>query len=46
MMKKTLYYGIIGRGSIVETHIKNIQEIPNAEVTAIFSRNRARNLGT
>lgn len=40
-MKKTLYFGIIGSGSIVETHIKSILEIPYAEVTAIFSRNRA-----
>lgn len=39
-MKKTLHFGIIGSGNIVETHIRSIQELPNAEVTAIFSRNR------
>lgn len=39
-MKKTFHFGIIGSGSIVETHIKSIEEIPNAKVTAIFSRNK------
>lgn len=39
-MKKTLYFGIVGSGSIVETHIRSIQEVPNAEVIAIFSRNK------
>ncbi|TQR17477.1 Gfo/Idh/MocA family protein [Psychrobacillus soli] len=40
-MKKTLNFGIIGSGNIVETHIRSIQDVPNAEVTAIFSRNKA-----
>lgn len=39
-MKKTLHFGIVGSGNIVETHIKSIEEIPNAKVTAIFSRNK------
>ena len=39
-MKKTLKFGMIGSGSITETHIKSIRSILNADVTAIFSRNR------
>ncbi|SER57091.1 Gfo/Idh/MocA family protein [Psychrobacillus sp. OK032] len=39
-MNKTLQFGMIGSGSITETHIKSIRSIPNAEVTAIFSRNK------
>ena len=39
-MKKTLHFGMVGSGNIIETHIKSIQGIPNAEVTAIFSRNK------
>lgn len=39
-MKKTLRFGMVGSGNIIETHIKSIQKIPNAEVIAIFSRNQ------
>ena len=39
-MEKTLNFGIVGSGSITETHIKSIQKIRNAKVTAIFSRNK------
>lgn len=38
-MSNILHFGIAGSGSITETHIKSLQEIPNAKVTAIFSRN-------
>ncbi|MFJ5769890.1 Gfo/Idh/MocA family protein [Psychrobacillus sp. NPDC093180] len=39
-MNKTLCFGIVGSGSIAETHINSIRSIPNAEVAAIFSRNK------
>ncbi|WP_174727471.1 Gfo/Idh/MocA family protein [Mesobacillus harenae] len=39
-MKKLLNFGIVGTGSITETHIKSIQEIPDAAVKAIFSRKK------
>lgn len=39
-MNKTLRFGIVGSGSIAETHINSIRSIPNAEVAAIFSRNK------
>ncbi|MEI4768655.1 Gfo/Idh/MocA family oxidoreductase [Psychrobacillus sp. FJAT-51614] len=39
-MNKMLYFGVVGSGSITETHIKSIQKVPNAEVIAIFSRNK------
>ncbi|RHW37619.1 gfo/Idh/MocA family oxidoreductase [Lysinibacillus yapensis] len=39
-MKKKLGIGIVGSGSILETHINSIQNMPDAELAAIFTRSR------
>lgn len=39
-MNETLNVGIVGSGSITETHIKSINQIPNTKVKAIYSRNK------
>ncbi len=40
VMTKKLKIGIVGSGSIANTHIKSINEVPNAELVAIYSRNK------
>ncbi|MEH7379251.1 Gfo/Idh/MocA family oxidoreductase [Bacillus sp. JJ1533] len=39
-MSKTVKIGVVGSGSIANTHIKSIKQVPNAELVAIYSRNK------
>ncbi|MCC3359525.1 Gfo/Idh/MocA family protein [Bacillus sp. REN16] len=39
-MSKKIKIGVVGSGSISNTHIKSINEVSNAELVAIYSRNK------
>ncbi|MEH7235727.1 Gfo/Idh/MocA family protein [Bacillus sp. JJ1562] len=39
-MTNKLKIGIVGSGSIANTHIKSIIEVPSAELVAVYSRNK------
>jgi UDP-N-acetyl-2-amino-2-deoxyglucuronate dehydrogenase len=40
VVSKTIKIGVVGSGSIANTHIKSIQEVINAELVAVYSRNK------
>ncbi|MDR4887602.1 Gfo/Idh/MocA family oxidoreductase [Fredinandcohnia sp. QZ13] len=39
-MTQKVKVGIVGSGSIANTHMKSIIEVPNAELVAVYSRNK------